>query len=433
MTDVRFLKIWLDELDQSQWRSPKRIGRRQHSALQKLIAHAAATVPFYADRLGALFDGHKFDWRRWRDLPILTRSEVVDHSDALTSSQVPEEHGLVTQLTTSGSSGIPLTFSRTRAVELRAQGLVQRGFLWHGSDLTAKMAYILPHYDRAQFPDGERYPYWTLATKLLGIEGELAVLNINTPIDRQIEWLKREAPKYLHTFPTNARAIARALKGQRLEGLANLYLAGESLSDEDRAECEAGFGSTIVDRYGAMETGQLALQCPQGTHYHVQSENALVEILDPEGNPCQPGSEGRVVVTPLHNYAFPLIRYRIDDVVTVGEACACGRGLPVITKILGRTRQMFRFPDGSEVWPSLGEAIWPLGPKQWQVAQVGPLDIEIRYVPADPKRRPDFDQITALICDRLQQKVRVQFRQVDELVALPGGKFHDYVNEMPAN
>ena len=71
---------------------------------------------------------------------------------------------------------------------------------------------------------------------------------------------------------------------------------------------------------------------------------------------------------------------------------------------------MFRFPDGSEIWPSLGEAVWPLRPKQWQVAQVGPLEIEIRYVPEDAEHQADYDQITALICDRLHQQVQVSFQ-----------------------
>ena len=110
--------------------------------------------------------------------------------------------------------------------------------------------------------------------------------------------------------------------------MEKLYLAGESISPGTRTEIEEGFGADVVDRYGAMETGQMALQCPEGIHYHVQSENVVVEVVNADGQPVEPGEQGRVVVTTLHNYAFPLIRYQIDDVVTLGDSCSCGTWSP---------------------------------------------------------------------------------------------------------
>lgn len=393
--------------------------------------HARRTVPFYRDRLGAVIDGDRLNWSGWRDLPILTREEVFDRRDALTSCDVPAEHGKVASKTTSGSIGKPLTVLMTRTADLRSMGLVHRCFLWHDFDVTARMAYIMPYFvDRAQYPEAERYEYWTVPTQLLSIKGELLILSISATVEQQIEWLRRERPRYLHTFPSNARALARRLEGEPIEGLEKLFLVGESSGAELRAECQQAFAVDIVDRYGAMETGQLALQCPTGCHYHVHSENVLLEVLGPDGCPVAPGESGTVVVTTLHNYAFPLIRYRLDDIATVGSPCACGRGLPVIEEILGRTRHIFRFPDGSEIWPSLGDAIVPLAPRHWQVAQVGPLEIEVRYVPEDFGHRPDYDHVTAFIRKQFRQHVSVRYRRLDSLPALPGGKFHDYVCEL---
>ena len=81
--------------------------------------------------------------------------------------------------------------------------------------------------------------------------------------------------------------------------------------------------------YSCEEAGYIALQCPQAEHYHCQSESVLVEVLDDEGRPCTPGQVGKVVLTALHNFAMPLIRYENQDYAEVGPPCACGRGLPV--------------------------------------------------------------------------------------------------------
>ncbi len=91
---------------------------------------------------------------------------------------------------------------------------------------------------------------------------------------------------------------------------------------------------------------------------------------------------------------------------------------------------MFRFPDGSEVWPSLGLGLKILSPRQWQVAQIGPLELEVCYVPGDPDKPSDYDQMTAYIRKQLRQNLSVRYRRFDNLPSLPSGKFHDYVNEL---
>lgn len=431
MNEVEFVKSWLQELDQSQWRSSSAIERSQRQALGKILTHAHRTVPFYRDRFKSVIGNKRFNWSRWGDIPIVTKDEVIEHREALTSNDVPPEHGTVTSATTSGSMGTPLTLCRARNVELRSHCIVHRCFQWHGFDMTARMAYIIPTWDdNARDPVVKRYGYWTPVARLLGVRGDLIVFGINTPVEKQIELLRHFSPKYVHTLPTNARALARRLDGKPVDGLEKLVLAGESLSDEDRAECEQGFGAVIIDRYGAMETGQIALQCPSGNHYHVQSENLLLEVVGPDGTVVEPGESGRVVATTLHNYAFPLIRYQLDDIVTLGRPCSCGRGLPVIEKILGRSRHMFRFPDGTEVWPSLGAGLAILSPRQWQVAQTGPLELEIRYVPADPSQPSDYNRMTAFIRRQFRQNLNVRYRRLVSLPTPPGGKFHDYINEL---
>jgi phenylacetate-CoA ligase len=126
--------------------------------------------------------------------------------------------------------------------------------------------------------------------------------------------------------------------------------------------------------------GFIALQCPRHEHYHVQSESVLVEVLDEDGEPVRPGEIGRVVLTSLHNFAMPLIRYAIGDYAEAGAPCPCGRGLPVLKRILGRSRNRVSMPDGRRAWPDVGalRAAIP-GAEQIQVVQQGADAVEVRY------------------------------------------------------
>src|SRR5690606_29109428 len=118
--------------------------------------------------------------------------------------------------------------------------------------------------------------------------------------------------------------------------LKSVLTQSELASRHLRERLRAIWGASLTDTYSASEVGVMALQCPHSGQYHVQSEVALVEVIDAAGRPCAPGEMGRVVVTPLHNFAQPLFRYDIGDLAEVGEACACGRGLPTLARIIGR-------------------------------------------------------------------------------------------------
>ena len=130
------------------------------------------------------------------------------------------------------------------------------------------------------------------------------------------------------------------------------------LLPETRESCMDFFGVSLTDLYSCEEVGYIALQCPEHEHYHVQSEAILVEVIDDQNNSCKPGEIGRVIVTSLHNFAMPIIRYDIGDYVEVGSPCDCGRGLPVIKRILGRQQNRVRGLDGVRYWPELLPEIW---------------------------------------------------------------------------
>ena len=222
-----------------------------------------------------------------------------------------------------------------------------RDHLWHARDFSRKLCVIrwLPK-GTAEPPLGVQGQHWGSAVSPVFATGPASMLNVATPLESQIRWLVQEQPHYLQSHPSNLAALAQHCLDQNiaLPGLREILTTGESVTDQHRALFHRVWGVAAVDIYSCEEAGYLALQCPEFNHYHVQAENVILEIVDEQGKPCAPGQIGQVLITTLHNYATPLIRYEVGDMAEFGEPCPCGRGLPVIRKIHGRKRNRLRLP-----------------------------------------------------------------------------------------
>jgi phenylacetate-CoA ligase len=427
----------LFQLEQTQWWPAERLRDRQQAQLKRLVRHASAHVPSYRGRLEMLadVDGEPF-WDAWRKLPILTRQQVQDAGDGLLSRAIPEGHGELSEIFTSGSTGRPVRAVRTELWQLMWSAVTVREHLWHRRNLSAKLAAIRDSTaDKALYPEGERVKRWGFSTGDIFETGPCVSLNITTPVDDQLRWLDREAPDYLLTHPTMLDRLVRRSErtGFRPSRLKQVLTISENLAPGLREYCREVWGALIVDTYSTREAGYLALQCPDAEHYHLQSETVLVEILNSVGEACAPGEIGRVIVTPLHNLAMPLLRYDVGDYAEAGEPCPCGRGLPVIRCILGRRQNMLRLPSGGERWPLLSSgdigklvALAPI--RQYQFAQTHRDRIEVRLRVG----RPLTDDEARVIVDWAHAKFggafRIELTFPAELSRTASGKFEDFIS-----
>jgi phenylacetate-CoA ligase len=187
----------------------------------------------------------------------------------------------------------------------------------------------------------------------------------------------------------------------------------------------------VVDMYSSQEVGIIALQCPVSGLYHVQSESLLVEVLNDDGLPCKPGEIGRIVITDLHNFATPIIRYEIRDYAEAGPACPCGRGLRTLARIMGRRRNMVVFPNGERHWPLLGAYRFReiADIKQYQAIQHALDDIEIRLVVEHALSSEQEQRLTAIIHRALGHEFALRFSYFNqELAKTRGGKFEEFVS-----
>jgi phenylacetate-CoA ligase len=267
------------------------------------------------------------------------------------------------------------------------------------------------------------------------ITGPSVGLAVTASTDQQVEWLERQQPDYLHAFATVAVDLLRHIRerGGGPRRLRYLTTFAETLAPEARALCREIWGIELVDIYSAREVGVIALQCPESEHYHVQSEGMLVEVLDERDRPCLPGEVGRVVVTPLHNFATPLIRYAIGDYAEVGRPCSCGRGLPVLTRVLGRVRNMLTLPDGRRVWPRLSETrydeVAPI--RQYQIVQRARDRLEVRLAAERALTATEEARLADLIRARLGHPgFQFDFSYHDRIARTAGGKYEDFRSEI---
>lgn len=329
------------QLAASEHWSPGRLAAMQLDQAGALLTHAAATSPFQRNRL------HAAGWdpaapltpEVWARLPVLRRTEAAAAGAALHSEAPPASHGSLREVQTSGTSGIPLVVRKTQLEQLFWQALTLREELWHERDLAGRLCVIRAFpAATADWPAGAHHAGWGSPQADVFETGPAFALDMAVPVPWQADWLVRCEPDYLLSDADNLRVLAAhcVAAGVRLPRLRDVRAIGGVVDPALRLLCRQAWDVPVSDTYSCTEAGTLALQCPAHEVLHVQQEGVLLEVLDAAGLPCAPGQVGEVVVTPLHNFATPLIRYAPGDLAEPGPPCPCGRGLAVLRRVVGR-------------------------------------------------------------------------------------------------
>ena len=417
----------LFQMESSQWLSTAALRERQSAQLRTMLAHARRHCRYYQERLP------ESAATPWAEIPLLTRGDVQSHFEALLAEAVSAAHGKTFDITTGGSTGEPVTVRRTQLTQLFWETATLRDHLWHRRNLSGTMA-IVRHFDR--LVETSRLGRWGNG---IFRSGPAWHLPISTEIDRQLDWLQTVNPDILLTYPPNLSALMVRMTQQKigLPRLREVRTISGTVSEDLRQRCQAILGLPLIDLYSAQEVGVIGIQCPESGLLHLQSENLLVEILDAQGRPCQEGKTGQVVVTDLHNFAMPLIRYALRDWAEVGPICPCGRGLPTLRTVKGRNRNMAYSPDGQPYWPVLGlnrfRQIIP-SLRQYQLVQTGLDAITVKLVCDPPPAAEQLQGLQATLIEALGYPYRLEWKiHAKELPLTASGKFEEFMSLLPAS
>ena len=329
----------LSYLEKSQWLPREEREREDSAALTKLLCHAGQNVPYYRE----LFRTHRFDPRAVRqvsdlaELPLLTREIVRERYCDLVD---PSQRGKNLLKGTSGSTGKPLKFEYSRESECWRQAVKLRGYSWAGYR-PGRKAFFYWAAVSAGPPSWKVKLDRTLRREVFfdsmkqDAAARLAALSM----------LRSMRPEVIVCYTQSCAQFARWIVDQGLRDWDDIPVicGAEGVLSADRAILTKAFGPGIFETYGSRETMLMAAECEQHAGMHLSEENLVLEILR-DGHAVSPGESGDVVVTDLHNYGMPMIRYVNGDVALAAsnDRCPCGRGLARLERVDGRRAHTVR-------------------------------------------------------------------------------------------
>ncbi|GGO63791.1 phenylacetate--CoA ligase family protein [Bowmanella pacifica] len=425
-TTVRIRKA----LEHSQWQSPTELRAVQSQRLANFMQKIYAQVPYYQqvfDELG-LKPTDITSPADLAKLPFLTKSIIRENFSALTSSQA----GPLQRFNTGGSSGQPLVFLLGNERVSHDVAEKWRATRWWGVDIgdTEIVAWGSPielgAQDKVRLARDKLFrstliPAFDMTEqKLLGF----------------IEQIRTLRPKMLFGYPSVFELIAKTAKKQgiRLDdlGIKVAFVTSERLYPYQRETISSVFGCPVANGYGGRDAGFIAHECPSGG-MHMSFEDIVVEIVDPQGNPLPAGQSGEIVVTHLGNSEFPFVRYRTGDIATLSDkTCACGRGLPMLESIEGRSTDFVVAADGT-VMHGLA-LIYILrdlpGIEAFKVTQETLLQTRVQVVVKEELTDAMTEQVQAGFQARLGKDVSVEVEVVDEIQPEKSGKYRYVISKV---
>jgi phenylacetate-CoA ligase len=400
----------------------------QTRRLQALVRHASRQVPYYR-RLFEQAGLRPDDIRSLDDLsriPITSRADLqrLPPGDALAEGAEPDK--LILR-STSGASGEPLRIRRTYFEEYLLRAFRLREQLAVGMRLTDRRAGV----GLAHRPEGlERVPGGRPFYSRLGLLRREQVDNL-LPAEEILARLRTVEPDVLGGYGGSLAWITGSMTEEdRARIRPRLVLTGaETLTPEMRQQISQGFGAPVFDFYGSHEYNLLASECPRGGRYHVAEWNVILEVLR-DGRPAGPGEEGEVVASALHSHTMPFIRYRLNDLVTVGETpCSCGAPVSTLSRILGRTIEQFLLPDGklihpyALVVPLLAEAPWL---RRYQIVQDRADRVLVKIIPLTNPSAEAVAAVARRLAAALEGQLAVEVELVEDIPPEPNGKYRPY-------
>lgn len=440
----KLLQTQVSKLQALQTASVADLQAYQNQALSDLFNHACRYSPFWRDRVGkaayqiAQQAGHEWSQpaqparitpanvqQLLHAMPTLTRENLQQNFDAMRARPPEMAPERIITASTSGSTGSPVRVEKDDPV----YGLFYAATSWlesqwHQRDPRKKIAVTL--MNTAQ---GTRES-WGGAFEVMGYRGASVSRGLlRGDVADHLDWLLAEQPAYLKCTAAVAAELAELAlqRGDSLR-LEQILSLSERVGTHQRAICQRAFGASIADRYSCEEVGWLAIQCPSQRNLHVTSGTVLLEILDDNNQPCAAGVPGRVVVTSLHSFAMPLIRYELGDLAEWGSPCACGVSLPVIGALRGRIRRRVRFADGStRVMPFLGDELGALPAiRQFRILQQPDLTLQLQVVTHSPLTDADLSQIRRIFDDNALGELQLVITRVDRIDWPAGRKREEF-------
>lgn len=341
-------------------------------------------------------------------LPILSRKMVNENQMALTARNYNKSS--IRYETTGGTTGTPTHFGRDLRNEYRVDGNNWR--FWEYAGYLRGMEVAL---------------FWGNELELMksrDIREKLKLLMENTRIlnfydlteERLIKYVKYIddcKPEVIRGFSTGIHLFLRYCKENNIHFRSKpkcIILTSDKIYTHEKKEITDFFDCEVFDEYGCREFSIMAHECSAHQGLHLAEELFIFEVLDPASGQSTLEGNGEIIVTPLFNYAMPLLRYRLGDKVTISrKRCTCGRNLKMISNIEGRIADFVITKSGKFIYGDFFAHLFysSQGISMYQVQQYEKGKVIINVV-----KNKNFSEIEM---ERLMSKLRTMLR--DDLAA----------------
>lgn len=420
-------------MDDSQWWSGDKLESLRVERLRRLLSLAGTHVPYYRDLFAKLaFNPEAVTTTAdLQKLPLLTKAIIRAEGERMKSDIA---QGLA-RFNTGGSSGEPLIFFIGNERVSHDVAAKWRATRWWNVDIGDPEIVVWGSPIELTAQDKMRQ----IRDRLMRTELLSAFEMSESRLDDFIKSIRRKRPAMLFGYPSSLSLIARHAekRGKAMNdlGIKVAFVTSERLYDHQRDDISRVFACPVANGYGGRDAGFIAHQCPQGG-MHITAEDIIVEIVDKDGSPLPHGTAGEVVVTHLATGDFPFIRYRTGDVAVLStKTCACGRGLPMLDEIQGRTTDFVVAADGT-IMHGLA-VVYPIrdipGIASFKVIQETLQRVLVQIVPGDNCAADVEGQITVGIKARLGQSVDVEVTRVGNIPRENSGKFRYIQSKVTAS
>jgi phenylacetate-CoA ligase len=395
----------------------------QDARLRRLVLHAYESVPFYR----RLFDLHRLHPRHIRGtrdlelIPFSDKSELRRQEPASVLARGHDVEGLLS-VRTSGSSGEPFTIHRTW-LEDKLQYLLR---------LRAFRSFGVRHRDHVVAVGVGGRPVTGdpklvgRSLRALGFHHRQLIDGLQDPPAIAAQ-LREARPDVVVGLPgmldrLTAPELADVVRSVRPRVV---IVGGEVATPAMRLRIRETFAAPLYETYASHECPLMAWECHHSGDFHTCDDGVLVEVLR-DGRAVDPGERGEVVVTNLHAYAMPFIRYRIGDLATRGAPCSCGTPFSTIGQIQGRMIDYFPLPDGRLVHPYeiVRRLVW--GPREWmrqyQLVQERRDRVVLYAVADEPPSAERLREIEDAVRPVLGPTVEFEVRPVGSIPSEATGK-----------
>ena len=390
------------DFERHQWQPVDEWREWREARLREVVRVAGEETPFYR-RLFEQSGVRAAEIRGERDLgrlPVLTKEDVRRAGVELHARGAARHQARATS--TSGTTGLPVPFLIDRHARVLEFVYYWRHWSWAGFRLGARFAQLnAQHFLNPDGRDGHldhgsngRVVHWQPHLRRLMLNS--AALSTGT-VRAYADALRRRRVRFLKGLASPLYFLALLFQEEGIDdfGMEAVFSTGESLVPARRAVIERVFHCKALDSYGLLEQAAAICECPRGG-YHVNADYCLHEFVPttfktPDGMPLH-----AIVGTPLHNRSMPLLRYDVGDLVELapaGARCPCGRSLPLVNAVHGRTEDAVLTPDGRCVTALFVVPDFVPGLDGVQFVQESERDLVVKVVPTaafDARREEEF-------------------------------------------